>query len=145
MKITSRDLMADWLKSATPGEIENWADIGLRHKTGVKPEDRLHRFITIARNFGYATRDDSWGEFEKMFCIMVKRLVVAERDLETLRAEAPMCMKILHNGEIVRRCDFCGVEDPTHADLLVCREKPCRLASPQGDGSKQASSDGGAT
>lgn len=129
MKITSRELMADWLKSATPGEIEQWADIGLRHKTGIKPEDRLRRFITIARNFGYATRDDSWGEFEKEFCIIIKRLVVAERDLETLRAEPPMCMKVLVNGEIIRRCDFCGAEDPTHADLLVCREKPCRLAN----------------
>lgn len=126
--LNSRDLMKDWLANATPGEIETWADIGLRHKTGVKPEERLRRFITIARNFGYATRDDSWGEFEKEFCIMVKRLVVAERDLEALRAEPPMCKRILRNGEIVSRCEWCGTEEPTHADLIVCREKPCRLA-----------------
>lgn len=59
--LNSRELMKDWLAKATPGEIENWADIGLRHKSGVKPEDRLRRFINIARHFGYATRDDSWG------------------------------------------------------------------------------------
>lgn len=140
--LNSRELMKDWLAKATPGEIENWADIGLRHKSGVKPEDRLRRFINIARHFGYATRDDSWGEFEKMFCIMVKRLVVAERDLETLRAEIPMCMKVMIQGEIIRRCDYCGVEDPTHADLIVCREKPCRLVTPQGDGPTKEQANG---
>lgn len=129
MKISARDLMADWLQKATPHEIEEWADIGLRHKTGVKPEDRLRRFIAIARNFGYATRDDSWGEFEKEFCIIIKRLVVAERELETLRAEPPMCLKVTRNGAVVDRCEWCGVENPTHADLLVCREAPCRLAA----------------
>ncbi len=128
--LSARDVMTDWLANATPGEIENWADIGLRHKSGVRPEDRLRRFLNIARNFGYATRDDSWGEFEKEFCIIIKRLVVAERDLETLRAEIPMSMKVLRAGEIVRRCEFCGVEDPTHADVLLCREKPCRLSNP---------------
>lgn len=141
MKISARDVMADWLQTATPSEIENWADIGLRHKTGVKPEDRLHRFITIARNFGYATRDDSWGEFEKMFCIIIKRLVVAERDLEALRAESPMCKLVLRNGETVVRCEWCGVENPTHADLILCREAPCRLVTPQANGTKQEQRD----
>lgn len=134
--LNARDLMQDWLANATPREIEDWADIGLRHKSGVKPEDRLQRFIAIARNFGYATRDESWGEFEKEFCIIIKRLVVAERDLETLRAEIPMCVKVLRNWEIVRRCEYCGVEDPTQADLILCREKPCRLAN----GTKQEQS-----
>lgn len=132
--LSSREVFKDWLANATPGEIENWADIGLRHKSGVEPADRLHRFLNIARHFGYATRDESWGEFEKEFCIIIKRLVVAERDLETLRAEPPMCKKILRNGEVVSRCEFCGVEDPTYADVLVCREKPCRITNQQNDG-----------
>lgn len=84
--LSSRQVFKDWLANATPSEIENWADIGLRHKSGVQPSDRLTRFLNIARHFGYATRDDSWGEFEKEFCIIIKRLVVAERDLEALRA-----------------------------------------------------------
>lgn len=132
MKISARDVMADWLQNATPGEIEQWADIGLRHKSGIEPSERLRRFLNIARNFGYATRDDSWGEFEKEFCIIIKRLVVAERDLEALRAEPPMCKRILRNGELVARCEWCGTEEPTYADTLVCREKPCRITQPNG-------------
>lgn len=123
--LNSREVFKDWLANATPGEINNWADIGLRHKSGVKPEDRLSRFINIARHFGYATRDDSWGEFEKMFCIIITRLVVAERDLQAMRAHPTIAAPPLCD-----RCTFCGAEDPTPADVFLCREKPCVLRTP---------------
>lgn len=122
--LTAKELWRNWLETATPGEIERWADAGLRHKTGKKPTDYLGHWLNVGRHFGFATRDDSWGEFEKVFCIMVKRLVVAERDLETLRATPPL------SARLADRCDYCGNEEATVADRLCCREQPCRLPRP---------------
>ena len=70
-------------------EIDNIVDKGLRHRSGVKPADYLAHWLKIARHFGYATHDDSWGEFEKEFAIIIKRLVVAERELEALKVAKP--------------------------------------------------------
>lgn len=66
-------------------EIENTVDIGLRHKANQKPVDYLNHWLFVARHFAYATQDDSWGEFEKEFAIIIKRLVCAERELEALK------------------------------------------------------------
>jgi hypothetical protein len=66
------------------GEIERIVDKGLRHKAGRKPHDYLEHWLYIGRHFGYATQDDSWGEFEKEFAIIIRRLVVAERNLKAL-------------------------------------------------------------
>lgn len=63
----------------SPKQIEDVVDIGLRHRTGKKPTDYLKQWLFIGRHFGFATHDDSWGEFEKEFAIIIKRLVVAER------------------------------------------------------------------
>lgn len=71
-------------------EIENVVDIGLRHKTCKKPFDYLKHWLYIARHFAYATRDDSWGEFEKELAIIIKRLVVAERERDALKAMLPI-------------------------------------------------------
>ena len=71
-------------------EIENIVDKGLRHKSSSKPIDFLRHWLWVARHFGYATRDESWGEFEKEFAIIIKRLVVAERELEALKATRPV-------------------------------------------------------
>ncbi len=77
------------------GEIESVVDKGLRHRSGAQPYDYLKHWLSVARQFAYATQDDSWGEFEKEFTIIIKRLVVAERDLEraqtVLRRCDPMC------------------------------------------------------
>ena len=62
-------------------EIEGIVDKGLRHRSGVKPTDYLEHWLWVARNFAFATHDDSWGEFEKEFAIIVKRMVAAERQL----------------------------------------------------------------
>ena len=70
-------------------EIEDVVDIGLRHRSWAMPKDYLRHWLWIARHFGYATQDDSWGEFEKEFAILVKRLVVAERERDALKAMLP--------------------------------------------------------
>lgn len=70
----------DWFKLSST-QIEAKVDKGLRHLSGVKPIDYLGSWLTTARDFAYATQDGSWGEFEKEFAIIIKRLVVAERKL----------------------------------------------------------------
>jgi hypothetical protein len=67
-------------------EIENIVDKGLRHRSGVKPYDYLKHWLFIVRHFGFATQDDSWGEFEKEFAIIIKRLVSAERERDALKS-----------------------------------------------------------
>lgn len=67
-----------WLETASTREIEEWVDAELRHKNK-EPYDYLSHWCSVARHFAYATRDTSWGEFEKLFSIIIKRLVVAER------------------------------------------------------------------
>lgn len=65
-----------------PGLLEKACDAGLRHQTPrAQPTDYLKAWLKISRDFGYATRDDSWGEFEKEFAIIIRRLVVAEAKL----------------------------------------------------------------
>jgi len=70
-------------------EIENIVDKGLRHKSSQTPYDYLKHWLFIARHFAFATHDDSWGEFEKEFAIIVKRLVSAERERDVLKATRP--------------------------------------------------------
>lgn len=65
-------------------DIENYVDKGLRHKSGVKSVEYLNHWLSVGRAFGYATRDDSWGEFEKCFAIMTRRLIVAERTVAAI-------------------------------------------------------------
>lgn len=68
-------------------EIEDIVDKGLRHRSGVKPQDYLKHWLFIGRQFAFATHDDSWGEFEKEFAIIVKRMIRAERKLKELGVE----------------------------------------------------------
>jgi hypothetical protein len=65
-------------KSLTSAEVERIVDKGLRHRSGKTPSDYLDHFLYIARHFAFATHDDSWGEFEKEFAIIISRLVRAE-------------------------------------------------------------------
>lgn len=68
-----------FFQTASEKEIEDMVDGGLRHRGGVREEHFIRHWCAVARHFGYATRDDSPGELEKTFAIMVKRLVMAER------------------------------------------------------------------
>ena len=83
--------MADAInfKLLSTREIEDIVDKGLRHKSGAKPIDFLRHWLWVARHFGFTTQDESWGEFEKEFAIIIKRLVVAERELEAMKATRP--------------------------------------------------------
>lgn len=56
----------------------NWTGSGsdmfdneLRH-TGAKPIAYLRGWLSIFRQFGYATRDESWGELEKLISIVMR-------------------------------------------------------------------------
>lgn len=73
-----------WLETATYLEIKIWVDEGLRHKMGIEPYDYLKHWCEVARHFVYATQDTTWGEFEKEFAIIIRRLVVAERKVKLL-------------------------------------------------------------
>lgn len=61
--------------------IENIVGPGLRHRPSVHPLDYLHHWLAVGRCFGYARGDDSWGELEKLFSIIVKRMLIAEARL----------------------------------------------------------------
>lgn len=65
--------------TASEKEIEEQVDAGIRHQPGARTQDFIRHWCAVGRHFGYATRDDSLGELEKLFAIMVKRLVMAER------------------------------------------------------------------
>lgn len=117
---------------STPiSDIDSWADIGLRHKSGVTPHQRLEKLLDIARVFGgFATMDDSWGEFEKLFGSMVTRLVRTERELEKLREHPFLALPL--DG----RCEWCGMDNLTQADVFVCETPGCKegqfLKAPDG-------------
>lgn len=81
-------LSAAQMAMLSPRELEDYVDKGLRHRSGVKPVDYLRHWLGITRQFAYATHDDSWGELEKEMAIIIKRLIVAERDLERLKLVA---------------------------------------------------------
>lgn len=66
---------------ATRAWIERASDRGLRHKTGVTPDDYLEGFLEIGRRFAFASQDDSWGEFEKLFHIMALELYDSRKEL----------------------------------------------------------------
>lgn len=80
-----------WLLSATDFEIEQWVDAGLRHINGMRPVDYLEHWCQVARHFAYATRDTTWGELEKEFAIIIKRLVIANRKAIQLDAAKELC------------------------------------------------------
>lgn len=70
----------DLMEAAKKGDwskVNNLVDIGIRHKEA-KPSDYLKQWLKIGRCFGYATHDDSYGEFEKEFAIIIIRLLKAE-------------------------------------------------------------------
>lgn len=79
--------LREYLKNATSREIYDLADGNFRHRKDGKIYDALGHWLKIARCFGYATKDDSWGEFEKEFAIIIRRMVQAERVLKKMGIE----------------------------------------------------------
>jgi hypothetical protein len=75
-------------------KVEQLFDPGLRHRPGKKPFDYLRQWISMLRPFAFATRDDSWGEMEKLLCIVMRNYVEMKRlngdaatAIQTLTAE----------------------------------------------------------
>lgn len=98
----SADTKRDW-DALTPKQIEDIVDIGLRHKSGSKPTDYLNHWLSIARQFGFATHDDSWGELEKEFAIIIRRLVVAERNTRAQAADGVLELSLDDKTQINKR------------------------------------------
>lgn len=65
--------------------IEKVVDIGLRHNQNSTPIDYLNHWKHIARCFAFATHDESFGEFEKEFSIIIRRMLIAEAELDKLK------------------------------------------------------------
>ena len=76
------------LAQVSDAGLENVIDQGIRHKAGTSHIDYLRAFLRISRPLGYATHDESWGEFEKEFTIIVRRMIMAERRLKSLEGES---------------------------------------------------------
>lgn len=67
-------------------DVENMFDVGHRHKSGKQPRDYLMSWLSMLRPFAYATRDDSWGEMEKLLSIVMGNYVQMLARAETARA-----------------------------------------------------------
>lgn len=80
-------MTAQQLALLSPAALEEYLNGDVRHRKGSQPVDYLRHFLKITRPFAYATRDDSWGELEKNLTIVMRRLVVAERDLAAMETK----------------------------------------------------------
>lgn len=76
------------------GSVEGIFDQENRHKSGKKSVDYLASWLSMLRPFAFATKDDSWGEMEKLLCIVMRNYIKVRRDaglaateLERLTAE----------------------------------------------------------
>lgn len=67
-----------------PRDLENMFDAELRHKTGQAPVEYLKRWLPMFRPFAFATRDDSWGELEKLISITMRNYVTVLHSLASL-------------------------------------------------------------
>jgi hypothetical protein len=72
--IVWEDQFATACENQDIGEIERLVDLGLRHRKA-EPLEYLEHWLRVARLFAYATHDDSWGELEKEFAIIIVELV----------------------------------------------------------------------
>ena len=67
-------------------DVENMFDVGHRHKSGKQPRDYLMSWLSMFRPFAYATKDDSWGELEKLISIVMNNYVQILVKAEKARA-----------------------------------------------------------
>jgi hypothetical protein len=68
---------------------EDLFDAELRHASGKTPVDYLRAWLNMFRPFAYATRDDSWGELEKLISIAMNRVVKTYAAIDAARALTP--------------------------------------------------------
>lgn len=85
--------------------VEPLFDPGNRHKSGKKPFDFLKSWLSMLRPFAYATADESWGELEKLLCIVMRNYIRRSRLLteaaDTLTAQAHLIAKL---EAVMERC-----------------------------------------
>ncbi len=67
-------------------DVESMFDVGHRHKSGEQPRDYLMSWLSMFRPFAYATKDDSWGELEKLISIVMNNYVQILVRAEAARA-----------------------------------------------------------
>lgn len=97
-----REFMSDQLKDLPRGVpkvyeftgvgrgLEGTFDVGHRHAHPSKePYDYLKSWLSMMRPFAYATQDDSWGELEKLICIIMRNYVRLLSEMERLHFERP--------------------------------------------------------
>ena len=76
------------LRDLPANDIETATGFDCRHEVGSRPEDYLNQFLIVARQYGYATRDDSWGELEKELKIAFRTLERQRRFIDSLIYQA---------------------------------------------------------
>ena len=76
-----RTYLLDAIKEKDFDAIEKFVDAGIRHDPNAEPQDYINHWVSIGRAFAYATHDYSYGEFEKEFAIIIRRLLEAEESL----------------------------------------------------------------
>ena len=59
--------------------VEQLFDPENRHRSGVKATDYLASWLSMLRPFAFASRSDSWGELEKLLCIVMRNYVEVHR------------------------------------------------------------------
>ena len=67
-------------------DVADMFDVGHRHRSGKQPRDYLMSWLSMFRPFAYATKDDSWGELEKLISIVMNNYVQILVKVEKARA-----------------------------------------------------------
>ena len=80
--------LRDMPLSQVPDEyVEAVVDQGIRHRINPQPAEYLAGFLRVARPFADVPQDGTWGEAERIFSIMARRMVVAERRVAVLETQ----------------------------------------------------------
>ena len=71
------------LKNVPGDELQDAINFNLRHSNGKDAHDYLMNFLVVARQYGFATQDDSWGELEKELAIVFRNLEQSRRFIDS--------------------------------------------------------------
>lgn len=61
-------------------KVEGLFDQENRHKRSAKPVDYLQSWLSMLRPFAFASKSDSWGELEKLLCIVMRNYIEMSRE-----------------------------------------------------------------
>lgn len=65
-------------------DIVRRLDAGLRHQAGLTGSDFVKHYCGVFCDYAYATKDDSWNEFEKLITHVLAMLIYHKRRSEIL-------------------------------------------------------------